>query len=310
MTNYTLAATRSTLHGVWDNSLEPVLHLDPGDTVVFQTIDANWEAQAPEGLRMLDFTPDPVQTWGHALTGPLYIRGAEPGMALEVQIGELQPGDWGWIAVTPSEQNRRMGVTERNLVLWQIDNQLGTATAQFSTRLVTLPIRPFLGVLGNALDQPGTFSTVPPRWVGGNLDCKELVSGSTLWLPVAVPGALFSAGDGHALQADGENSGVAIEVPMPRAELTFALRTDLALTRPRALAPSGWITFGFHESLNVAAEQALGDMLNVIMGQIGLTRPEALALSSLVVDLRVTQVVNGERGVHAVLPLEALATLS
>jgi acetamidase/formamidase len=154
--------------------------------------------------------------------------------------------------------------------------------------------------------EPGVHPTAPPRATGGNIDCKELVAGSTLYLPVAVPGGLFSVGDGHALQGDGESSTTAIECPMDRVTLTFGLRPDMRLTTPRANTPAGWITLGFDENLQEATMIALSAMLDLMVEQHDLTRLQALALASLVVDLHVTQIVNGVRGVHAILPHGAL----
>ena len=151
-----------------------------------------------------------------------------------------------------------------------------------------------------------TATSVPPRPTGGNIDCKELVAGSTLFLPIAVAGGLFSLGDGHAVQGDGEVAGPALECPMDEVRVTLALRPDLRLSMPRAHTPGGWITFGFDEDLNRATYAALNDMLDLMQELHDLDRREAVALASLVVDLRVTQVVNGVRGVHAVLPPGAL----
>jgi acetamidase/formamidase len=163
-----------------------------------------------------------------------------------------------------------------------------------------------MGVMGMPPDVPGVLPTAPPRDCGGNIDCKELVAGSTLYLPIAVPGGLFSVGDGHGAQGDGEASGTAIECPMERVNLTFDLHPDLRLRAPRANTPAGWITFGFHEDLDEATIQATDGMLQLLGEQYGLARPEALAIASIVVDLRITQIVNGVRGVHAVLPHGAL----
>jgi acetamidase/formamidase len=136
------------------------------------------------------------------------------------------------------------------------------------------------------------------------------VAGTTLYLPIPVDGALFSAGDGHALQGDGEVAGPALECPMEAAELEFHLRPELALARPRAHTPRGWITFGFSESLDDATVLALADMLELLDERLGCGRREALALASLVVDLHVTQVVNGVKGVHAMVTDQALAGLA
>lgn len=138
------------------------------------------------------------------------------------------------------------------------------------------------------------------------MDCKELVAGSSLFLPVAVPGGLFSTGDGHAVQGDGEVSGLAIECPMEHVDLTFQLHPQMTLTTPRAKTPAGWITLGFDEDLGKAMEIALDAMLDMMGEMHGLARRDALALASLAVDLRVTQVVNGAQGVHALLPHGAL----
>jgi acetamidase/formamidase len=147
--------------------------------------------------------------------------------------------------------------------------------------------------------EPGIHPTYPPRRSGGNIDCQELVPGAMLLLPIPVDGALFSAGDGHGRQGDGEVSQLAIECPVARAELTLSVRDDLELATPIALTPEAWLTLGFDEDLDEA-------MLELMGREHGLERRDALALASLAVDLRVTQLVNGVRGVHAVLRHDAL----
>jgi acetamidase/formamidase len=170
-----------------------------------------------------------------------------------------------------------------------------------------IALHPFMGVMGVAPAEPGLHATAPPRATGGNIDCKELVAGSTLYLPVRVPGALFSVGDGHGAQGDGEVSKTAVECPMEHVSLTFTLE-DQPLALPRANAPAGWITFGFHPDLNEATVIALDEMLTLLGTLYGVERPEALALASVLVDLRVTQIANGVHGVHALLPHGALRT--
>jgi acetamidase/formamidase len=165
----------------------------------------------------------------------------------------------------------------------------------------TLGLQPFMGVMGMPPAEPGEHGTGPPRVSGGNLDCKELVEGTRLFLPIAVDGGLFSVGDGHAVQGDGEVSGVAIECPMERVELSFQLH-EMSLTTPRARLADAWMTFGLDPDLNEATNLALSAMLDLMAEQYGTGRKQALALASLVVDLRITQIVNGTRGVHAVLP--------
>ncbi len=311
MATHRIEPERRTLHGTFSRDLPPVLTIDPGDTVRFRTLDAGWGLgpRDPEGGAWPKFAPrDPERDAGHALCGPVAIRGAEPGMALEVRIDALRPGPYGWTVAGGwgSDFNRRLGVAEeRGTVLsWTLDSEALTGRDQHGHGVALCP---FMGVLGLAPAEPGLHPTAPPRATGGNIDCKELVAGTTLYLPVAVPGALFSVGDGHGAQGDGESGGTAIECPMDLVELTFGLRDDLRLTAPRACTDEGWLTFGFHEDLQEATYRALDAMLDLLRERHGIPRAQALALASVVVDLRVTQIVNGARGVHAVLPHGALA---
>jgi acetamidase/formamidase len=310
MSTYVIEPEGKTLHGTFSREFEPVVTIDSGDSVIFSTLDARWglgPRETPEDPR-LEFEPrDPKKDSGHALCGPVAIRGAEPGMTLAIRINELRPGKWGWnyAGGLPSEVNRRLGMAEEKQLMldWELDADAMTGRNHLGH---TVALRPFMGVMGMPPDEPGLHSTTPPRFCGGNIDCKELVPGSTLYLPIAVRGGLFSVGDGHGAQGDGEVSGVAIECPMERVDLTFFVRDDLQLTMPRANTPAGWITFGFHEDLNEATFTALEGMLQ-LMGEIyGFERKEALALASVVVDLRITQIVNGVRGVHAILPHGAI----
>src|SRR5262249_33908156 len=176
------------------------------------------------------------------------------------------------------------------------------SSSDVSGLAITVPIRPFMGVMGNTPAEPGYHSTYPPRRVGGNLDCRELVAGSTLWLPVEIEGALFSVGDGHAVQGDGEVSRMALECPMEQVELTFAVRRDLALQAPQADTPAGYLTIGLGQTLEEAQRGALYGMLDYLHRLAGLGRSHAMALASCVVHLRVTQIVNGTLGIHALLP--------
>jgi acetamidase/formamidase len=181
----------------------------------------------------------------------------------------------------------------------RIDWELGPETGRASTGHV-VRLRPFLGVLGMPPVEHGVHSTIPPRPHGGNIDCKELVAGATLYLPIPVDGALFSAGDGHAAQGDGEVSGTAIECATT-AQVTLELRDEPAHAWPCARIPGAWLTFGFHEHLGRAAKIAIEGMVDLMGRKHGLSPDDALALASVVVDLRVTQVVNETLGVHAVL---------
>jgi acetamidase/formamidase len=233
------------------------------------------------------------------------VRGARAGDTLEVRIDLVRPGSWGWCAAADwsNPLNDRLGLSDGPGVLleWRLEGGVGC-----DERGRELDLSPFLGVLGMPPAEPGIHSTAPPRTCGGNIDCKELVEGTRLYLPIPVDGALFSAGDCHARQADGEVSQIAIECPLDRAELTLALRDDLALETPIAWSPEAWLTLGFDEDLDEAAAIATDAMLELMGREHGLERADALALASLVVDLRITQMVNGVRGVHAVLRHDAL----
>ena len=305
MTLHTMEPERRTLHGPFSRELEPVLTIASGDTVRYRTLDAGWGVEGPT-LPRPKFEPrDAERDAGHALCGPLFIEGAEPGMVLEISIEDIQPGTWGWQAAGgwDSPTNRGLNVVETELrVNWYLESDRKSWRNEAGH---TVASRPFMGVMGMPLDVPGLQSTTPPRATGGNMDCKELIAGSTLYLPVAVAGGLFSVGDGHGAQGDGEICGTAIECPMERVDLTFRVRPDLHFTLPRAQTPAGWLTFGFDSDLNAATYQAMSAMLDLMTEQFSLDRLEALALASLVVDCRVTQTVNDVCGVHAVLPPNA-----
>ncbi len=300
---------RGTVHGPFDASRPPILTINPGDTVIYETLDSGWGRLAAEiGEATPDFDVSPGDETGHALCGPIAVRGAGPGDVLQIDIGRIRPGPWGstWAGPRPNMKHYDFHISEETLLVWTIDPDSMIAITRDDPR-VSIPLRPFMGVMGNALAAPGQHSTTPPRSVGGNIDCRELVSGSTLWLPIEVEGALFSVGDGHAVQADGEVGQTAIECPMEQVELTFTLRPDLELSMPEATTPVGYITFGFDDSLHEAANIALNRMLDFMENRYHLTRPRALALASLAVHTRVTQIVNTVSGVHAILPHNALS---
>ncbi len=306
MTHHQIEPERRTLHGHWSRDLEPVLTIDPGDRVQFRTLDAAWGIQPPTrpGRPDVQFAGRDSDglDGGHALCGPVAIRGAESGMVLAVTVEELQPVSWGWNVSRGQwldALHDPLGEVEDYGNTWTLDRDTGTGTNQhgFSVKLA-----PFMGVMGMPAAESGTFATAPPRTNGGNIDCKELVVGSTLYLPIAVTGGLFSTGDGHAAQGDGEVSGTAIECGMERCVLHFDLRNDMSISTPWAQTPIGWLTFGFHEDLDQATYIALSAMLDLLQQRYTISRGEALALASVAVDLRVTQIVNGSQGVHAVLP--------
>jgi acetamidase/formamidase len=302
---YTIEPEQRTLHGSFSREFSPVLSIDSGDTVHFRTLEASWglEPRLDRATPRRIFTPRiKGRDDGHALCGPIAIRGAQPGMVLEIHINEIRTGTWGWTNAGgyANEINQKLGIEEGTLLAWTLDPDRLIGSDQFGH---TVKTRPFMGVMGMPPDEPGIHSTIPPRPCGGNMDCKELIAGSVLYLPITVLGALFSTGDGHALQGDGEVSGTAIECPMENVDLTFFLRDDLTLTTPLAQTPAGWLTMGFHENLQEAAFIALNAMLDFLCATYQFARAQALALASSIIDLHVTQIVNGGVvGVHAILP--------
>ena len=301
--SYSIEPDDRTLHGWFSLEYPPVLSIDPGDTVRFRTLESGWAPGPFTGGSYRDRprVPQYRSGAGHALVGPVAVRGARAGTVLEVRIDAVVPGSWGnclaggW----PNAVNQRYGITDGGVLhSWELDVEAMTGRNQHGH---TVALRPFMGVLGMPPPEPGRHSTIPPRWHGGNLDCRELVAGSTLFLPVPVDGALFSVGDGHAAQGDGEVSGTAIECPMDRVELTFGVREDLELATPLAHTPAGWLTMGLGPTLDEAAFAALEAMFALLGRLHGVARRDAIALASVAVDLRVTQIVNQVVGVHAVL---------
>jgi acetamidase/formamidase len=299
-----------TLHGWFDRDLPPVLTVDPGTTVRFRTLDSGWFLEPDTGGDVADRRRAPGYTpgTGHAMTGPVEVRGARAGQVLEVRVDSVVPASWGtaYAGLGGTAWDARLGITGPAVHSWSIDVATGTARDQHGH---TVAVRPFLGIIGMPPAEPGRHSTIPPRWHGGNLDCRELVAGSTLYLPIPVDGALLSVGDAHAAQGDGEVGGTAIECGTERADLTLDVRDDLLglrLTTPVARTPAGWVCLGVGDDLDEAAAEAMDAMLDLMGALHGLARSDAMALAGVVVDLRVTQVVNQVFGVHAVLPAGAL----
>ena len=275
---HTLPLERGNLHGHFSRDLPPVVAIDPGDTVRIDVPNAGWRLASGERFEpMVDGLDD-----GHALAGPVEVRGARAGQVLTVRIDSVEPGPWG---ETLTRAPHRID--------WKLAGGRGRASTGH-----TIGLAPFLGVLGMPPPERGIHSTTPPRRSGGNIDCKELVAGTTLYLPIPVDSALFSAGDGHGAQGDGEVSGTAIECPCA-AELTLNLLDDLELDWPCARIDGAWLTFGFDEHLGRAARIAVDGMIALMAREHDLAPDDALALASVCVDLRVTQVVNETLGVHA-----------
>ena len=264
------------MRGFFSRDYEPAFTVSAGEAVSFHALNARWRWDRDSG-------DDRPQGAGHALNGPIEVRGATAGQTLVVRIDEVTPRGWG-----------ETFAPEVNLG-WTLDGD-----EWVSERGSRVPSAPFLGVIGMPPPEPGEHSTIPPRTWGGNIDCKLLVAGTALYLPIPVDGALLMAGDCHGAQGDGEVSGTAIECPLERATLTLDL-SDLELRSPIARTPDAWLAFGFDEDLDLAAGQAVETMLDLMERELGLDRNHALALASVSVDLHVTQLVNQVKGVHAIL---------
>ncbi len=302
-----LKATPQTVHtGFLDSAIPPVLTVESGDTVVLNTL---WlmDGQLHGGMRLEELmairqTYLDRKTGSHTLTGPVYIRGAEPGDVLEIRIQKLVPANCGVNYHYPARMNAG-GLPEDfpsgQFKTFQLDVE--KMETPFAPGIV-IPLRPFMGVMGVAPKPGQKMPAAVPDYMGGNLDCKELVAGTILYLPVNVPGALFSTGDAHAAQGDGEVNITAIETAMEEAVFQFFVRKDMDIERPMAETDTHWITMGFHKDLNEAVKIALRGAIRFLSRTKGLAPADAYSLSSIAVDLRVTQIVDGNKGIHAMIP--------
>jgi acetamidase/formamidase len=236
----------------------------------------------------------------HILTGPIWIEGAEPGDALEVKILSIEPSvPYAWNEILPGQGFLPDDFPHAHFKLTRLD--LTRKVALFSDG-IEIPLRPFFGVMGVAPPAAtGRISSGPPWIHAGNMDNKDLVAGTTLYIPVHVTGALFSVGDGHVGQGDGEVCLTAMETAL-RGTLQFSVRKDMRLRWPRAETSTHFITMGFHENLEEAAHIAVEEMLDFLVHEKHLDRDTAYILASDAVDLRITQLVDGKKGVHAMLP--------
>jgi acetamidase/formamidase len=302
-----LVATPQTVHtGFFDSSIPPVLTIDSGDTVNLSTMML-MDGQLRGGMtfeELLALRQGYVdrKVGGHTLTGPIFVTGAEPGDVLEVRIGKLVPIEFGVNYHLPGHLG--IGGLPEDFPRGQFKTfRLNTTRREtaFSPR-ITLPLAPFLGVMGVAPRPGERRPAAVPGYFGGNIDNKELQEGATLFLPVNVSGALFSAGDAHAAQGDGEVNVTAIETALEEAVLQFFVRKDMRLERPFAETPTHWIAMGFDPDLDEAAKMALRDAIRFLVDMKGLVPDEAYAFASVAVDLRVTQIVDTNKGVHAMIP--------
>jgi len=299
--------TPSTVQvGYFAADAKPVLTVKPGEFVTMDTICAipqleQLGAAVDDPMRELKEVDTKVKDKGpgpHVLTGPVAIEGAMPGDVLEIEIVDIRlRSPYGWMEIDPGagELPEEFPYMRAKLVPLDLRDQM----AEFAPG-IRIPVHPFFGNLGVA-PPDGRLSSGPPAYNAGNMDNKWLVAGSKVYIPVHVPGALFSVGDGHAAQGDGEVSVTAIETNLTGV-FRFAVRKDMKLRWPRAETPTHYITIGLHENLDEAARRATREMIDYLTTERGLSRDDAYMLISAAVDLHVTQVVDGVKGVHAMLP--------
>ncbi|MDQ2804862.1 MAG: acetamidase/formamidase family protein [Pseudomonadota bacterium] len=310
-THHLSPTPRTVRWGTFDASYPPVATIESGDTIVVECVSGGPEVMpppdselaVPPALAAIHAAKLP-RVGGHILTGPIAITGSEPGDMLEIRVDRIELGaDWGYCGFRPLAGTLPEDFPEPYLSHFPVDRARGICRLPWGTELA---LAPFFGVMGVAPPpQWGTISTKEPRAHGGNLDNKELTAGSTLYLPVFVPGANFSVGDGHGVQGDGEVCINALEICLTG---TFTLLLHKGggsckplLRYPKAESPTHWITMGMHEDLDVAMKRALREMIALITARSNLSPAEAYQFCSLAVDFHVTQTVNGEKGVHGLL---------
>jgi acetamidase/formamidase len=291
---------RHTIHHQhlgWDNSLAPAVHIAPGESLEFEVIDASGGqlsgTSSVADVGRLDFSRI------NPLVGPVHVEGAEPGDILKVTVLSFAPSGWGWTANIPGFGLLAEEFTEAALHLWRYDPTT-LAPALFGP-WGKVPLKPFAGTIGVAPAQHGLHSVVPPRRVGGNMDVRDIAQGTELFLPVEVAGALFSVGDTHAAQGDGEVCGTAIESPM-RVALQFDLIKQLPLSYPRFRTPGpvtrhldakGYeATTGIGPDLMQAARAALRSMIELLVRSQGMPAIDAYLLCSVCGDLRISEIVD------------------
>jgi acetamidase/formamidase len=309
-----LEATPSTVaYGWYDAAGQPVLRIKSGDIIDVDTLLTN----TPAGLQRAGVPDDQIQAslkaiteqvprekrgpGGHILTGPVFVEGAEPGDALEVKILSID------LAI-PYGYNGCQGYMPENCPTPRVPSRIipldgKTMTAAFAPGIV-IPLRPFFGSMGVAPPpDAGRVSSNPPGIHAGNLDNKALVAGTTLYIPVHAPGALFEVGDGHAAQGDGEVDQTAIETSL-RGRLQLTVRKGMALKWPRAETATDYITMGTDEDLVKATKTAIQEMIDFLMAEKKLDRLAAYQLTSIAGNVAITQLVDGKVGVHVKMPKE------
>jgi acetamidase/formamidase len=305
----TLHVAKDQWHLAWDNAIPPIARVASGAVVEFDLLDAGCGQIVPDAtvdaIRALDFSRvDQVN-------GPIFVEGATPGDTLQVEFLDLQPADWGWTAIIPGFGLLADEFPEAALKVWRLEGG-ADGSAEFAPG-IRIPLDPFCGEIGLAPGKPGPLSTIPPYRHGGNMDTKHVTRGATLYLPVEAEGALFSLGDGHAAQGDGEVCGTAIETPM-RASVRLTVRKDLSLPAPqfqtagpvarRTNTGPYYATDGIGPDLMTAARDAIRAMIDHLGRAYGIAPDDAYMLCSVAVDLKLCEVVDAPHWVvGAFLPL-------
>ena len=293
--------------GHYDARVKPVLRIAPGDRVRVETMVARGverlkmagvrDNEIPASMHAVEAAVSDRGPGPHPMTGPIYVEGAEPGDVLEVRLVTIEfLHPFGVAAFSPGSGvlPADFPYAHQQLLRWPA----GATSVQFRPG-VRLRLAPFFGSIGVAPPVfSGRLSSTPPGWHGGNLDNKDLIAGSVLYLPVHVAGGLLSLGDGHAMQGDGEVSGAALETSL-RGTIEVHLRKGQRLNWPRAETPTHYLTMGLDPDLDEAVRLATREMVDFLVGEKRLLREDAYILSSLAADLRVTQAVDGTKGIHA-----------
>jgi acetamidase/formamidase len=299
------AGPETVTWGFYAADREPALRLASGDTVEIETVMTGSRLMRQLGLPESLITADMeaiqaevAEEGPHLLVGPIEVAGAKPGDVLEVRILDMTPAtDWAVNAIMPGSGALPDEFPQPDVHLVPLDLERSVAAVAPG---VEVPIRPFFGSIGVA-PPSGRVPSGPPGRHTGNLDNKELVAGSTLYLPVLADGALLLVGDGHVAQGDGEVNGLALEASV-KGRLQIILRRDMSLEWPRAETPTHFVTMGLDPDLDRAAVLAVREMIDFLVATKGLSRNEAYVVCSAAVDLRVTQIVDGTKGIHAMLP--------
>lgn len=277
--------------------------VEDGDTVIASIPDVSWGLEPPTSLTAPRMKVEPRDASGPCMLGPIAVQGAKPGETLQIDILSVRPASWAWTysgkGMGNARLNSELGIDgELSLTRWAVDHHRRVLASDAGHEV---PMRPFLGIMGVSPAETGPHSGWKPTAGGGNMDCRELVEGATLFLPVLTPGAMLSIGDGHAAQGDGEVAGTAAESLMEHVELRLRIRRDMTITQPRIRTVDSWITLGFAETLDDAARLAMTDMVELIAQSLHVSKHRALELASACVDVRVTQMVNPLKGAHAVI---------